>query len=1569
MVIMKKILFVICVFAGFLMAANGTENLLLDAGKGNAHGWPPARGVRYEVKDQLLSVTIDGHGGAGKRIPLKPEWKYLVLSMNMRLTGVAAGKQGWQNGRLAMRFFDQDNKGTGPWPDVFNGSGTSGARKCVRVYEIPQGAASLEISPANFGTSGRVEFTGMSLTPLESLEKLNKDAMPPDGSSPERLWDLADAFRIVTPTRETVCLNGLWNFFPVRTGNDAGKIPPDGSGWGYFKVPGIWPGMGWGSNQPGDSSIITLSEFAGTGFDPAKMNSAWYRRTVEVPAGWAGRDILLEITMLQTCAQVFVDGKAAGEMYYPGGRINLAGRLLPGRKQELALLVSAKKDGLTGSVFMAPGRLVKEAAVVRNRGITGDVFLTAEPKRAAISDVHVLTSYRKKQIACDVGISRAVPGSYYLEADIRDGGKSVKRFRSAVFRVSGGNAFRKRFSADWLAPKLWDTDAPGNLYTAEVHLRNADGTLSDSFFPQEFGFREFWCEGRNFMLNGSVIHLRSMAASTMREGAARSSAEVTAQMAERAKKAGFNHLIAYNYSFAPGIVGYQDNFYIQASKAGVLTSLTMPHASNFQWNLDDPSERKRYLAQAEFLIRRFQNLPGVVLYAATHNASGYLGDQNPQRLDGIYTPDAFRKNRNRIQALNAGKLINSIDPSRPVYHHESGNLGDLITLNCYLNWVPAQERSDWLEYWEKNGVKPLILVEWGLPHTPSWSSYRGPGFIYSAKGVQCIWLNEYNASLLGEGVYRTEPGKEKAYRAQEKISAGNKPVSYVSIFPYREATLPVCAEMVRENFREMRARGVSGLLPWDMELFWRRTGTPVSGVWPGRFRNLKQPGIVPDLARPGGDYLVDWRAEYEPTAVGKAGLPWMRELVAWIAGKNGDFTEKGHNFRPGETVEKQVMLLNDSRRIRSAKVRWSVPELNLTEEKEVRIEPGRRFEVPVRFSIPAGFAGEEASIVSNVRFETGKEMSDRLRINVIHPGSGNVKSVIGLYDPEGKSTGIMRELGIPFRVIRDASGLKTVDLLVVGREGLKRPFPGLGAWMESGRKLLVLEQDFATLDRMGFRGNEYGLRNVFPLVPEFSPREIRNWRGSSTLTAPALKLPKLEESYPKWIWHGFANSRAWRAGNRGNVCSVLLEKPTVGNFLPLMQGGFDLQYAPALELKSGGGAAIFSQFDLSGRTETDPEAVEILRKLILRLDSPERAKTVPVRYAGNREGEELLKTLSISFQKTDRVPETGLLVIGPGARLPELSGAVEKGLRVLMLGLSNRELNALLPGKFNAVPGKYYSDYVENPAQVPEFTGISNADLHWRKELPIDAFDAAGPGGRALRAVRSGKGTAVALQVVPWLFDPAEFQFRTSRKRNTGLVSRLLHNLGAQDCPGVWRRLLAEKRTLSMIPLTEGWIGKADPGDQGRKERWHRPGMKTDASWRPVKVPGKFDLQFDDLKGYDGLFWYRLTFDLPEKAAPESDCVLSLGPVDDESWIWLNGHFLGEVTAKTHPEDYWTVQRTCRFKGKLLRPGKNQLTVLCNDLRENGGILGAPRLQVLSGIRFYADLPLSSDDPYRYYRW
>ncbi len=53
------------------------------------------------------------------------------------------------------------------------------------------------------------------------------------------VWDLEKAYREKTTTRERVCLNGLWRWQPAKDITDV--VPNDK--WGYFKVPGSWPGI------------------------------------------------------------------------------------------------------------------------------------------------------------------------------------------------------------------------------------------------------------------------------------------------------------------------------------------------------------------------------------------------------------------------------------------------------------------------------------------------------------------------------------------------------------------------------------------------------------------------------------------------------------------------------------------------------------------------------------------------------------------------------------------------------------------------------------------------------------------------------------------------------------------------------------------------------------------------------------------------------------------------------------------------------------------------------------------------------------------------------------------------------------------------------------------------------------------------------------------------------------------------------------------------------------------------------------------------------------------------------
>jgi len=81
-------------------------------------------------------------------------------------------------------------------------------------------------------------------------------------------------------------------------------------------------------------------------------------------------------------------------------------------------------------------------------------------------------------------------------------------------------------------------------------------------------------------------------------------------------------------------------------------------------------------------------------------------------------------------------------------------------------------------------------------------------------------------------------------------------------------------------------------------------------------------------------------------------------------------------------------------------------------------------------------------------------------------------------------------------------------------------------------------------------------------------------------------------------WCDIEVPRVWRCGNRGNVASVLIEKPTTGDFLPLLDGGFSLQYSPLMEYREGTGMVLFCQLDVTGRTERDPAADRIVSNIL-----------------------------------------------------------------------------------------------------------------------------------------------------------------------------------------------------------------------------------------------------------------------------------------------------------------------------------------------------------------------------------
>ncbi len=215
---------------GFLLLlsafAGEKENLFL--AHVNENGAPEGRKVpdQCEVKiaDGGLNVSLKAPGSLEYTVYITPDLgNRLYLSGTMKATNLAPGKEGWQNGRIAMRFLDQSGKRTGNWPEVISVSGSTGEKAFGKVYSIPPKASVLLIEPAHFGKSGAVEFRNLSLTTLPS----NLLLAPNPGGVPEK--GLAQG-----PVRMSV-KDGLLNVRIDGSGNRILHIPIDPS-WKSLKL-------------------------------------------------------------------------------------------------------------------------------------------------------------------------------------------------------------------------------------------------------------------------------------------------------------------------------------------------------------------------------------------------------------------------------------------------------------------------------------------------------------------------------------------------------------------------------------------------------------------------------------------------------------------------------------------------------------------------------------------------------------------------------------------------------------------------------------------------------------------------------------------------------------------------------------------------------------------------------------------------------------------------------------------------------------------------------------------------------------------------------------------------------------------------------------------------------------------------------------------------------------------------------------------------------------------------------------------------------------------------------------
>jgi beta-galactosidase len=1164
----------------------------------------------------------------------------------------------------------------------------------------------------------------------------------PDGV--KAVWDPAKAYRETTPSRERLCINGLWRWQPVA---EAGDAVPTGN-WGYFKVPGPWPGI-TDYMQNDYQTPYTHPAWRDTRLDGVKV--AWYQREITVPASWAGRRISVQAEYVNSFATFYLDGQKAGEIRFPAGEVDLTALVRPGQTQMLSVAVVAMPLKGVQLSFNDTNSAKQVQGSVARRGLCGDVFLASTATGGRLGAVRVETSTRKGEITFRAGVEAlGAQDGFSLQATIREAGREVASFQSPALRGADLQEGQATFTARWKPEKLWDIHTPQNQYEATVSLLDGAGNVVDTGYPVRFGFREFWIDGRDFYLNGTRLYLSSLPLDNAQVGAALSTYEAAKESMRRFKSIGINMVYTHNYGCEPGTHLSFGQILRAADDVGMLVSLSQPHFGQYNWDSADADKSNGYARDAAFYVGVAGSHPSVVFYSMSHNATGYGADMNPDMIDGLSRPGESWAQRNAQRAVRAEAIVHAMDPTRIVYHHSSGNLSSMHTSNFYTNFAPSQELDEWFGHWATVGVKPMFTCEYMVPCTWDWTMYRG--YYKGARefGSAVVpWefcIAEWSSQFMGDRAYQiTEPQRVNLRWEARQFREGK--LWHRWDYPYQvgddifDEQHEIIGQYLTDNWRAYRTWGLSANSPWEHGFFWRlRPGADTSRKeLPVDWDNLQRPGYSPDyIERTYGRMDLAYRTEdWEATADGQAILRNNRPLLAYIAGKAAAFTSKDHNFVPGETVDKQLIVINNSRETVTCDCRWTLGLAQaVSGTKTVTVPTGQQERIPLSLALPATVPPGAYELSASVAFSTGETQTDSFTVHVVpRPTAPQVTTKVALFDPAGETGRLLNALGVAYAPVKAGDDLSGYGLLVVGKGAMTvdGDAPDISRVRE-GLKVVLFEQTSAVLEkRFGFRVQEYGLRQVFARVPDhpllagIGADSLQDWRGEATILPPRLKSGSTSGAAPVIKWCGIDVPHVWRCGNRGNVASVLIEKPARGDFLPILDGGYSLQYCPLLEYREGRGMVLFFQVDVTGRTESDPVAETLAGNVLRYASAWKPAATRTAVYLGGPAGRRHLEHAGVNATPYEggALSPDQVLIVAAGANVSayasEIRSFVQGGGRVLALGLDEAEANAFLPARVGMQRAEHIAAYFEPPRSDSLFAGVAPADVHNRdpRQIPL----------------------------------------------------------------------------------------------------------------------------------------------------------------------------------------------------------------------------------------------------------
>ncbi|MBP5392192.1 MAG: discoidin domain-containing protein [Bacteroidaceae bacterium] len=574
----------------------------------------------------------------------------------------------------------------------------------------------------------------LSVSAEDNLEGfLYNQASAPDGTewqSPEKLslnklqprahiFPFADveAARHVLPegSKYFLSLDGSWKFHwcasPDQRPQGFYADSYDVSGWDDIKVPGCWNVQGLGKhgemkygvpiyvNQP----VIFYHEVKKDDWREGVMrepkDQRWttykyrnevgsYRRNFVIPAGWKGRQIVLNFDGVDSFFYLWVNGKYVGfsKNSRNTARFDITDYLKKEGENSVSVEVYRSSDG----------SFLEAQDMFRLPGIFRSTYLTAFPK-VQISDLTVRTigldgsiSISHKLCNLTDKVQKGLKTTYTIypvklySDETEDAVRQLTVEELQLMPVVKNTTYNSETTTTISSPRYWSAERP-NRYVLVAELKDKKGKVIDCTSTY-FGIRmveiretqaiddEFGLAGRYFYVNGQPVKLKGV--NRHETNPSTGHAITREQMQEEVmlmKRGNINHVRLSHYSNDP-------YFYYLADKYGLYLEDEANIESHEYYygeaSLSHPQEwRNAHVARVMEAVKAHINYPSIVIWSLGNEAG---------------------PGENFVAAYNA---IKAYDKTRPVQYERNNDIVDMGS-----NQYPS---VDWVRYAVKGNGKGI----------------------------------------------------------------------------------------------------------------------------------------------------------------------------------------------------------------------------------------------------------------------------------------------------------------------------------------------------------------------------------------------------------------------------------------------------------------------------------------------------------------------------------------------------------------------------------------------------------------------------------------------------------------------------------------------------------------------------------------------------------------------------------------------------------------------------------------------------------------------------------------------